>query len=868
MSKKQKTIVAGTLTAALVASSLTPAVTVDAATKTSKQMKLVMDAHKNLMLYGSNNPKKASFDLRKDVAVNKDIYYKWKKSNDYKVFFENWNKLTSSEKKTKEMKKVKAEYQAAKVYLETTNTVFAYYNEAIKLAEKIIKDPTVESKIVKLETKAKKGITSLKKQVGSNSKRVTYVMKKAGTVSVFVTASKEFKAAKTKEDAKKALEKMKKETSNYSSTFVKIATARYKEILPKLPVGNDTFDLSVLHTNDTHAWVENMPKLVTAVKEERKKKPNAQLIHAGDVFSGTLYFNEFKGQADLKLLNLMNYNFMTFGNHEFDLGSTPEGHKALADFVKGAKFPFVSSNVDFSADSNLKDLQKKTITTNAKNGQIYNGVVKEINGEKVGFLGLTTEETINIASVGSVKFANYIKSAQATVDKFEDMGINKIVAVTHIGYDDSALVDNDLQLAANVDGIDLIVGGHSHTKLEKETVVDTDAKGKKKDPTVIVQAYQYADFLGTVDVKFNKDGKVIGHSAKLIETKDLTADKEATEVLKEYKEKVDSISQEKIGVKNQKMLDNPRDNNDTSKPSVRKNETELGNLITDGMLEKAKQYDKNVVMAFQNGGGIRTSLPAGDLTTGDIIKILPFGNTLATMELKGSEIKAALEKSVSLFPVENGGFLHISGAKVTFDSSRPAGNRVTSINFVAKNGVETALVSDKTYVVATNAFTAKGGDGYDMLKKAYDEGRATDLGLSDWENLREHILKLGKIDVKIEGRVIDVKGTITNPDPNPNPNPDPSPNPDPNPDTIVVTPGEFNGTELSPKVFHSNVKVDISNISLLNYATVNGNLILTGTPKDDFMATKIIVLGDLDLTSLQGKKINLNNFEVKGETKL
>ena len=864
MSKKQKTIVAGTLTAALVASSLTPAVTVDAATKTSKQMKLVMDAHKNLMLYGSNNPKKASFDLRKDVAVNKDIYYKWKKSNDYKVFFENWNKLTSSEKKTKEMKKVKAEYQAAKVYLETTNTVFAYYNEAIKLAEKIIKDPTVESKIVKLETKAKKGITSLKKQVGSNSKRVTYVMKKAGTVSVFVTASKEFKAAKTKEDAKKALEKMKKETGNYSSTFVKIATARYKEILPKLPVGNDTFDLSVLHTNDTHAWVENMPKLVTAVKEERKKKPNAQLIHAGDVFSGTLYFNEFKGQADLKLLNLMNYNFMTFGNHEFDLGSTPEGHKALADFVKGAKFPFVSSNVDFSADSNLKDLQKKTITTNAKNGQIYNGVVKEINGEKVGFLGLTTEETINIASVGSVKFANYIKSAQATVDKFEDMGINKIVAVTHIGYDDSALVDNDLQLAANVDGIDLIVGGHSHTKLEKETVVDTDAKGKKKDPTVIVQAYQYADFLGTVDVKFNKDGKVIGHSAKLIETKDLTADKEATEVLKEYKEKVDSISQEKIGVKNQKMLDNPRDNNDTSKPSVRKNETELGNLITDGMLEKAKQYDKNVVMAFQNGGGIRTSLPAGDLTTGDIIKILPFGNTLATMELKGSEIKAALEKSVSLFPVENGGFLHISGAKVTFDSSRPAGNRVTSINFVAKNGVETALVSDKTYVVATNAFTAKGGDGYDMLKKAYDEGRATDLGLSDWENLREHILKLGKIDVKIEGRVIDVKGTITNPDPNPNPNPDPSPNPD----TIVVTPGEFNGTELTPKVFHSNVKVDISNISLLNYATVNGNLILTGTPKDDFMATKIIVLGDLDLTSLQGKKINLNNFEVKGETKL
>ena len=103
-----------------------------------------------------------------------------------------------------------------------------------------------------------------------------------------------------------------------------------------------------MHTNDTHAHLDNIAKKATAIKEVRARKPNALLIDAGDVLSGTLYFNEFKGQADLEFMNLMEYDVMTFGNHEFDLGSSAEGHKALADFIKGANFPFVSSNVDFS----------------------------------------------------------------------------------------------------------------------------------------------------------------------------------------------------------------------------------------------------------------------------------------------------------------------------------------------------------------------------------------------------------------------------------------------------------------------------------------------------------------------------------------
>src|SRR5690606_7804880 len=116
--------------------------------------------------------------------------------------------------------------------------------------------------------------------------------------------------------------------------------------------------------------------------------PNNLLLDAGDVFSGTLYFNTFQGQADLAFMNLMQYDAMTFGNHEFDLGSSAEGHSALAEFVGGADFPFVASNVDVSQDTYLAPLENNVYTSEFNNGEIYNGIIKEIDGEQVGIFGL------------------------------------------------------------------------------------------------------------------------------------------------------------------------------------------------------------------------------------------------------------------------------------------------------------------------------------------------------------------------------------------------------------------------------------------------------------------------------------------------
>ncbi|WP_419961109.1 S-layer homology domain-containing protein [Psychrobacillus sp. BM2] len=618
-----------------------------------------------------------------------------------------------------------------------------------------------------------------------------------------------------------------------------------EQAISVIPKSNANFELSLMHFNDTHAHLDNAAKRVTAVNEVRATKPNSLLLDAGDVFSGTLYFNEFKGLADLEFMNLMKVDAMTFGNHEFDLGSSPQGHKALADFIKAANFPFVSANVDFSKDSLFTGLFNTKIEEKPENANIYSGIVKEVNGEKIGIFGLTTAETKDISSPGNITFSNYIEDAKKMVAEFEKMGINKIVAITHIGYDDNPAVDNDMELAKAVEGIDIIVGGHSHTQLDKPVLVSKNAQ-----PTIIVQAYQYADFLGTLDVTFDKNGVIVGHAGKLIKVADKAENPEAAEILKKYSSKIEAIKTEPTGATAVNALENPRMGDVLTNPSVRKNETPLGNLITDGMLNKAKEYNKDVVMAFQNGGGIREAINQGPITVGEVIAVLPFGNTLATIDLTGAEIKETFEISFKELPRENGGFLHVSGARVKYDSSKPVGQRVVSIAYKNADGTYTEIQNDKKYTVATNAFTAKGGDGYTVLAKAYADGRVTDLGLSDWENLREHLVSLVNVDPKVEGRIVDVK--------------------DEKPDNEYpggdIPAKDFSGTPNAPKVYNGDVTVSVTNVAFLGNAIIKGNLIITGVSSNNMTLSNITVKGNLDLSGLNGETLDLDGIMVDGDT--
>jgi 2',3'-cyclic-nucleotide 2'-phosphodiesterase (5'-nucleotidase family) len=561
----------------------------------------------------------------------------------------------------------------------------------------------------------------------------------------------------------------------------------------RITEGEATFTLNVMHTNDTHANLDNIAKKMTAINKVRAEKPDALLLDAGDVFSGTLYFNEYKGLADLEFMNLAGYDAMTFGNHEFDLGTG-----VLADFVKEADFPLLSANVNFANDANLKSIFNDSITTNAVDGQIYNGMIKEVNGEKVGIFGLTTAETPTISSPGAdVVFENYIAEAQKAVDAFKAQGVNKIIALSHLGLDDSLAWDNDLELAKQVEGIDVIVGGHTHVKLEAPVIETTGTEA-----TVIVQANEYNKFLGTLDVTFDGEGKVVVDktTGKLLDVATYAIDDATAQILNtKYKPAVDAMKATVVGTAAVDLVG--------GNPAARTGETNLGNFVADGMLAKAKTLNPNTLIALQNGGGVRTTLKAGNITLADVFTVLPFGNSLAIMDLKGSEIKEALEHGVKTAPVANGAFLQVAGMKFTYDSSKPVGQKVQSVLVKGIDGKYTQLDLNKNYSVATNIFTAKGGDGFTMFAKAYAEGRVSEPGFVDWEMFRDFIAAQPNktVTAQVEGRILDVAGQEQ-----------------------IIPGAEFSGTADSPKLYNGDVTVDVTGVSTLQYATVKGNLTLKG----------------------------------------
>lgn len=559
--------------------------------------------------------------------------------------------------------------------------------------------------------------------------------------------------------------------------------------------GSYKYDLTLMHTNDTHAHIENAARKATAVKEFREENPSSLLVDAGDVFSGTLYFNEFKGLADLEFMNLLGYDAMTFGNHEFDLGTKP-----LADFIKNAEFPFVSANVNASADENLSSFMNEEVTDAPMDGKVYNGIIKKVKGEKIGIFGLTTAETTTISSPGDdVLFENYIQEAEKAVDSFKAEGVNKIVALSHIGFKDGG-GDNDVTLAEEVEGIDIIVGGHSHDKLSEPYIDETGA-----EPTVIVQANEYNKFLGTLDVQFDRSGKIKGYAGELIEIDAKNddgsfvyeEDQEVKNILAtKYTPAIEDMKAQVVGSASEAL--------DGERANVRTKETNLGNLITDAMLAKAKIIDARTVIALQNGGGIRASIDAGDITMEEVLTVMPFGNALAIMDLTGAEIKAALEHSVSRVPDQNGAFLQVAGLKFTYDSSKEAGSRVTSVQ-VNENGTFTALDEAKKYAVATNTFTAKGGDDYTMFKTAYEEGRVSEPGFVDWETFTEYLAANPNVTSEVEGRILEGK---------------------------TVKASDVSGTVANPKTIEGTIVVSAEEGSQLANVIIKGDLIISGGSLD------------------------------------
>lgn len=534
-----------------------------------------------------------------------------------------------------------------------------------------------------------------------------------------------------------------------------------------LAAKQDQFALRVLHTNDTHARLDSVANRITAIKEN--KTDHAILLDAGDVFSGTLYFTKYEGLADLEFMNMAGYDAMVPGNHEFD-----KGPAVLERFIKAASFPIVSSNIDYSTNEELGKLFKNEIggLDNAiTDGHIYPSIVLDVKGERVGVFGLTTEETVGISSPGdTILFQNYLERAKATVAALQAEGINKIIALTHIGY------GFDEILADEVEGIDIIVGGHSHTLLGEPVV-----KHAEDEPTIIVQTGEYGANLGVIDAIFDGDGVLTTWEGKLLSVAGYAEDAAAKEKLLVYKTSLEEMMAEVVGHSTVDLNDEAMIDGKLQR-AVRRQETNLGNLITDGMAAAMKEKITALLpatelaaikgyVALQNGGGIREMIPAGDITLGQVRTVLPFDNSIVAVKVTGEELILALENGVSAAPAENGGFAHVSGINYYFDSTKAKqtidqatgtitfeGERIVQVQVKNADGTYSVIDPQGYYMLATNSFTAAGGDFYYSLKQAKDDGRVYELYMPDYEVFLDHLGNVGTVNIGLEGRITDLKG--------------------------------------------------------------------------------------------------------------
>ena len=478
--------------------------------------------------------------------------------------------------------------------------------------------------------------------------------------------------------------------------------------------------LTILHTNDTHAHLDNVSARCTLTTRLRNENTQTDelLLDAGDVFAGTPYFSLYKGQADLWYMNYLKYDAMCLGNHEFD-----KGNDVLEDFVTNTDFPVLCANFDFSK-------------AGALGKQVHPWVIIERGRHKYGIFGLTTEETAEIAKPGpEIVINDHLTWAKKAVEYFQSKGVNKIIALTHIGWDE------DVLLANQVEGIDIIVGGHSHTVPDVYPLV----VNKFSAPTVIVQAGCFNRFLGCFSVDFDSNGivsKPIGQLIAIDNT--IPPDKTAADKLAEYHAPISALMNKTAG-STQVALDG--EGNDT-----RTRETNLGNLVADAVLDRGRYV--NAVIALVNGGGIRSSLPVGEISMEKVYEVLPFDNYLVSADISGKQLMGALENGVSQVEGVQGRFLQVAGMRFKWDGNALPGKRIISADVNTIDGYK-PIEADKVYRVVTSDYVASGGDGFTDIKAAANQiNLATPLTDVVSEYLNQH----SPVNPQVEGRIIRIDG--------------------------------------------------------------------------------------------------------------
>lgn len=444
-----------------------------------------------------------------------------------------------------------------------------------------------------------------------------------------------------------------------------------------LQVSAKTTEIVILHNNDLHGRIDgieedgeprgSIARMAGMANVIRAMYPGRVLwFDGGDTTHGTTIANLFFGASVIDAYNFVGVDVMAAGNHDYNYG-----HDVLLMRANQAEFPILAGNAIYT-----------------KSGESFlpSHTFLEVDGLRIavfGFSPVTTPVTTHPHNVRDLTFVDPLEVAAELVPKLREEA-DLVFAVNHIGHPD------DVALATAVPGIDLIIGGHSHTQLDEPV---------KVGDTVIAQAHEYGRYLGFVKLTI-EDGKVVAHEGKLLPTTpDMPVDTATQALVDGWNEQLEARLGEHLGF-TEVFLDGAR-------TDVRTSETNLGNLVAD-MMRDVLDAD----IALTNGGGIRASIPEGAITLGDIYEVLPFDNTLAGIEVPGAAVVDALEHGVSQYPIDWGGFLQVSGLSFSFNPNNEPGERVDRSS--VKVGGE-PIDLDRVYRVATNDFLAVGGDSYTML---------------------------------------------------------------------------------------------------------------------------------------------------------
>ena len=504
---------------------------------------------------------------------------------------------------------------------------------------------------------------------------------------------------------------------------------------------SDEKDTVILHTNDVHGRIVEEKgvigdaKLATVIEKEREKSDQTTLVvDAGDAFQGLPISNSTKGEARAKILNEMGYDAMAVGNHEFDFG---------LDEVKKYKeilnFPLLSSNTYVNG---ARLFEAATIVDKKK----------DVAGDEFVVIGVTTPETATKThpkNVKGVTFTEPIAEVNKVIEEIQAKALAEgkdykhYVVLAHLGVDTTtpvewrgstlaeALSKNPLLKGKRVTVID----GHSHT-VESTTYGDN------------VTYNQTGSYLHNVGRITYKSRQLLGNPSQIpaADAKKLEANPKIAAMVKEIKEKYDAENAVEVVSNSPVELNGDREN-------VRVRETNLGNVVADSLYQYGQTgFSHPTDIAVTNGGGLRETIAKGKpITKGNVIAVLPFGNTITQIQVTGQQVLDMFEKSLgSILQVDkagktvldengqpllepSGGFLQVSGVKVYYDTNLPSGKRILAVQIKNRaTGLYEKLDLEKVYYLATNDFLAAGGDGYTMLGGAREEGPSMDAAFEDY----------------------------------------------------------------------------------------------------------------------------------------